>query len=224
MRLVVISDTHCQHEWLGDLEGDVLIHCGDSRNGFSRSAGDLESLDRWFGRQRFELILCIGGNHDFELESRVGQGKRVFENATYLQDASHEHRGVTFYGAPWTPDLPGWAFYLDTVGLRSKWAQIPRGTGVLITHIGPHGILDRNRLGRSFGCPALLDRLAAVRPRLHAFGHNHASAGTALVDGTLHVNAAMVDSQYQVARSPYLFDIQPDGRLAEVAARTRRPA
>ena len=213
MKLVLISDTHGRHGQLGTLAGDVLIHCGDSSDGFKRDPADLERLDQWFAQQKFGLILCIGGNHDFEIERRARQSAPVFENALYLQDTAVTHEGVVFYGAPWTPDLPGWAFYLPPEEFYNAWARIPAATDVLSTHIGPCGILDRNRSGRSFGCPELLARLAVVRPRLHAFGHNHASAGTAMVNGTLHVNAAMANSRYEICREPFVIDFDPTSTL-----------
>jgi len=211
MHIVIVSDTHCGHEELGILKGDVLIHCGDGCNGFKRDPEDVNRLDRWFSRQNFDVILCIGGNHDFEIERRARHGEVVFANATYLQDAAYKYGGVLFYGAPWVPILSGWAFYQDQEELRRKWEGIPEKTDVLITHTAPFGILDRDRHGHSLGCSELLDRLQVVRPRLHAFGHNHASAGTARVGQTLYVNASVVDSQYRIARRPFAFEMQDKG-------------
>ncbi len=56
----------------------MLIHCGDSGNGFTRHASDVDRLDDWFGRQAFDRILCIGGNHDLEMQARAEQGGPVF--------------------------------------------------------------------------------------------------------------------------------------------------
>jgi Icc-related predicted phosphoesterase len=207
VHLVIVSDTHTRHEELGRLCGDVLIHCGDGCDGFQRNREDLERLDDWFGRQQFERILCIGGNHDFLIEERVARGERVFQNAIYLQDEPHEFRGVRFYGSPWTPELIGWAFYLDAGGLRSRWSLIPEDTDVLITHTAPRGVLDRNSSGRHCGCPDLAKRLERLRPRLHCFGHNHASAGSIRTADTLYVNASVVNRRYEVARGPFELDL-----------------
>jgi len=54
----------------------------------------------------------------------------------------------------------------------------------------------------------LLDRLPTIRPRLHVFGHNHASAGAVRIGPTLHVNASMVNSQYEIARKPIEIDLE----------------
>jgi len=208
VRIVIISDTHNLHEELGVLRGDVLIHCGDGLNGFKPSARDVEDLDEWFGRQQFDRIFCTGGNHDFALETRVDDAKRpIFSNADYLQDDTRRYGGLTFYGAPWTPELQGWAFYLPYDAMRAKWDLIPDQTDVLITHTPPMHVLDENRHGRHCGCPELERRLVDLKPRIHCFGHIHASGGTLNLRGTTFVNASMVNSQYRIARRPYQFDL-----------------
>jgi predicted phosphodiesterase len=203
MRIVDVGDTHGKHDELGILEGDVLIHCGDFCDGFRKSPSDVDGIDAWFARQQFECILCIGGNHDFAAAERLRLGLPVFRNAVWLQDTSHVYRGVTFYGAPWLPHLQGWAFYMTPGELQEKWSMIPDGTDVLITHTPPFGILDRPRSGNvSCGCPDLLKQLEVVRPRYHVFGHIHASAGIYEGEHTTFVNAASVDSSFDIARVP----------------------
>jgi len=208
MRLVVVSDTHARHEDLGSLEGDVLIHCGDFCNGLLKDPRDLEGLDFWFGKQRFELVLCVGGNHDFVAEDRVRNGESVFRNAVWLQDTAHVHQGITFYGSPWLPHLRDWAFYLPPEELRDKWSMIPDHTDVLITHTPPFGILDQPRSRQVHcGCRHLLERVDVVKPRFHLFGHTHASAGLQENGFTTFVNASLVDRRYRVARSPVRLDL-----------------
>jgi predicted phosphodiesterase len=84
LRIVIISDTHGKHAELGDLSGDVLIHCGDFCNGYMNDGHSLSEIDDWFGEQAFDLILCVGGNHDFAAELRHASGMSVFRNAIYL--------------------------------------------------------------------------------------------------------------------------------------------
>ena len=207
MKLVIISDTHGLHEEIGTLRGDVLIHCGDSGNGFTRQASDVDRLDDWFGQQAFDRILCIGGNHDFEMQARAERGALVFRNAEYLQDQAYEYRGVRFYGSPWTPELVDWAYYLDDDELQDRWELIPDAVEVLITHTPPFGVLDRNSSGRNCGCPELQRRLLNLHPRIHCFGHIHASAGTTSMNGTTFINASMVNRRYEVARAPVEIEI-----------------
>ncbi len=208
MRLVVISDTHGQHTQLGRLERDVLIHCGDFCDGFRKDPRDVEAIDAWFAEQEFERILCVGGNHDFAVEGRVAQGRPVFENAVWLLDETHVHRGVKFFGSPWVPHLQGWAFYISDEGMRAKWSLIPDDTDVLISHTPPYGIMDQPRSRRVHcGCPHLLERVEAVKPRYHLFGHNHASAGVHEAGSTTFVNASVVDRGFDVARDPVVLEI-----------------
>ena len=205
MNIVIISDTHGKHQSLGTLAGDVLIHCGDVSLSGSETSSDIENLDRWFSRQAFRLILCIGGNHDFELEQRTARKAPIFRHATYLVDQAVAFEGVRFYGAPWVPELRQWAHYQDPLSLARKWAAIPEATDVLVTHTPPFGILDRSTSGKQCGCPMLRERLKALRPRLHCFGHIHASAGMEVREGTAFVNASMVDRNYNVVRQPHVF-------------------
>lgn len=172
MRIVIVSDTHTEHEQLGRLRGDVLIHCGDSANGFKRSPDDVRLLDDWFGQQDFDRILCTGGNHDFAMEDRSRAGTSVLRNAEFLQDRSVHYRGVHFYGAPWTPELAGWAFYLPSHEMREKWALIPESVDVLITHAAlwhpgsqsRRPLLWLPRPGRAIAGPAPADSLFRPRP------------------------------------------------------------
>jgi predicted phosphodiesterase len=207
MKIIIISDTHMQHEKLGVLRGDVLIHCGDSGLGFHHSDADVDGLDEWFGRQEFDRILYVGGNHDFAIEKRAQNGHQVFRNAVYLEDAPLQYRGVNFYGAPWIPELGGWAFHRSTPEIRDRWELIPAGTDILITHTPPHNILDLNSRGKACGCPALRKRLSDLRLRVHCFGHVHTGGGILSLCDTTYVNASLVNSQYELKRKPYEVDI-----------------
>ena len=203
MNISIISDTHGQHEKLGILSGDVLIHCGDMFNLFSRDDDEMEKIDEWFGRQNFELILCTGGNHDIGLERRAGSSTRPFRNAVYLQDRAYVHGNVKFYGAPWTPKLAGHAFFKNGPGLREAWSRIQQDTDVLITHTPPANMLDRSSRGLKLGCTFLSEVLPGISPRIHCFGHVHASAGSREIDGTLYVNASSVRGNYELANVPW---------------------
>ena len=125
MRVVVVSDTHGRHEEYGVLEGDVLIHCGD---GSESSNESVEALDEWFGRQRFEQVLAVGGNHDFKLLERTRAGARAFHHARFLVDETVEIGGLRFHGSPWIPGLIGWAFFAKNEVLAARWALIPANT------------------------------------------------------------------------------------------------
>lgn len=214
MRLVIISDTHGRHSELGRLSGDILIHCGDFEDMFQRNGDVLGNVDRWFAKQHFEHIICIGGNHDRTLEYCGAKRAQPFRNATYLQDEEFSFRGRRFYGAPWVPDLPNHAFYAGDAALRAAWAAIPPDVDVLVSHTPPAGILDVSSRGRALGCRHLTDRLAQVRPALHCFGHVHASAGQRVIGETTYVNASSVDSSMTIAHAPVVIDLPEKGACA----------
>lgn len=209
MKIVIISDTHGQHAELGALEGDVLIHCGDFTFGRQRQAQATDALDAWFARCNFQHILCTGGNHDFLADEAAAGGARVFRHAHYLRDQALVLDGVKFYGAPWVPELAGWAHYRTDAELLEDWARIPGDTDVLITHTPPLGILDRNSSGKACGCPYLRDAVNVLRPQLHCFGHVHASAGVMRAGDTTYVNASVVNKRYEVKRAPIEVNVVP---------------
>ena len=201
---MIVSDTHERHDEYGVLEGDVLIHCGD---GSESSASSVEQLDAWFERQRFSHVLAIGGNHDYELLRRVRKQEPVFRHARFLLDETVELEGLRFYGSPWVPRLFGWAFFAKDETLAQRWAAIPEDTDVLITHTPPAGILDQDRGGFGHGCALLRERLTQLAPRIHCFGHVHASGGVREEPPTIFVNASAVTHAQPQLRAPFVLDL-----------------
>jgi Icc-related predicted phosphoesterase len=114
--------------------------------------------------------------------------------------------GIKFYGAPWIPELIDWAFFKDSASLQDAWSRVPDDADVLITHTPPYGVLDQNSRGRHCGCKSLRGRISQVRPSLHCFGHIHASAGVAHLEGTTFVNASIVDRSYKPVRGPVVLN------------------
>src|SRR5262245_49164674 len=188
MRIVCISDTHARHHLSEVPDGDILIHGGDlTRHG---SLEDVEDFDRWLGTLPHRHKIVIAGNHDFCFQNQPAEARARLTNALYLEDAGCEIEGLKFYGSPWTPIFYDWAFMLPDAELAAKWALIPPGVDVLITHGPPHGILDWTNRGEHAGSLTLLHRVYEVKPRLHIFGHIHEAAGRAESDGTIFLNAS----------------------------------
>ncbi|MEM6604460.1 MAG: metallophosphoesterase [Pseudomonadota bacterium] len=209
MQLTIIADTHGDHEALGSMSGEVLIHCGDVLNLFNEPWNDLvlERIDAWFGRQEFDLILCIGGNHDVELQRLSASGHKPFENAHYLEGEEYTFEGVKFFGAPWVPHLQGHAFFVEDDSLAEKWEHIPGDVDVLITHTPPYGIMDTSSAGLVLGCPHLSRKLAQLNPGVHCFGHVHKGSGVEKRDNTTFINAALVNRDYKICRRPFIVEI-----------------
>ena len=176
MRLVLISDTHGLHDRLEIPDGDILIHAGDMSN--VGEVDEIRDFADWFASCPHKHKLIIAGNHDFLFESEPAKARSLLRNCVYLQDSESVIGGLRFYGSPYTPRFFDWAFNQDRGPVSAaRWAKIPAGIDVLITHGPPFGILDRNHLGLFTGCRDLLDAVQRVRPRLHVFGHIHEGAG-----------------------------------------------
>ncbi|MEO0476851.1 MAG: metallophosphoesterase family protein [Planctomycetota bacterium] len=203
-----IADTHRRHREVEIPECDILIHCGDLCSFRQHDRETIQDIDQWFAEQPVEHVLCVAGNHDFELEK---DGFR-FDNAELLTDRYIELEGLKIYGTPWCPDLSGFAFYRPDLGLKKAWRKIPAGLDILVTHTPPWGILDLpSSQSRHLGCQHLLAELDRINPRIHAFGHIHASAGERVQDGTCYINAAVVGGREMAVRNlPTLKSIEPE--------------
>src|SRR5262245_50492496 len=188
MRIVCVSDTHGRHHLTEVPDGDILIHGGDlTRHG---KLEDVEEFNDWLGTfpHRHKLVIC--GNHDWCFQREPAAARARLTNAIYLEDAGCEIEGLKFYGSPWTLLFYDWAFMLSEPELAAKWALIPPGVDVLITHGPPYGVLDRTVHNELAGSRTLLDRVREVKPRLHVFGHIHEAAGRARIDGITFLNAS----------------------------------
>ena len=203
----VVADTHRKHRELAIPACDILIHCGDFCSFQNDDQRVLDDVDSWFAEVPAKHIVCIGGNHDFLLQSRQFR----FSHATFLEDRRIEIEGLTLYGSPWCPDLVNFAYYADDDQLKERWKKIPQGVDVLITHTPPYGLLDLPTSGSiHLGCPHLLAELDRVRPKLHVFGHVHASHGTQQGPFTKSINAAIVGgSDFEVRHTPTTISLRP---------------
>lgn len=217
MRLVCISDTHMAHRGFSLPDGDVLIHAGDATS--SGVSGEVERFLDWLGSQPHPHKILIAGNHDWLFQRHPDMAAQLlakYPGITYLQDSGVEIGGVKFWGSPWQPWFCDWAFNLPRKGqgLRNVWNLIPVDTDVLITHGPPHGILDQVTGSLDFsgqaehlGCEELLTRLAAVKPRVHIFGHIHGSYGVARSRITTYINACTCTEQYRALNRPIAVDL-----------------
>ncbi|MDF1739592.1 MAG: metallophosphatase domain-containing protein [Verrucomicrobiales bacterium] len=216
----IVADTHRQHRALTIPECDILIHCGDFCSFEREDAATLEDADIWFAEVPAKHVVCVGGNHDFMLQSREFR----FAHATFLEDSGIEIEGLSIYGSPWCPDLSGFAYYADEDQLIERWRQIPTGVDILITHTPPYGFLDVPSSGDvHLGCPHLQDELQRIQPQLHVFGHVHASHGTHVDGGTQFVNAAVVGGRnFEVRHNPTAVTLNPAAEQGGGGQATKR--
>lgn len=215
MKILAISDLHGQIDVLDTVpECDVLIIAGDS---FPYEQHDLAFQERWAKQdfaeklhsleQRAKHIIGIGGNHDYALQDHRIANKLPW---TYLKDSEVTIEGVKFYGTPWVPNLPRWAFHASDTAMYHCYGAIPEDTDVVISHGPPFGIADLSseRFGKQrCGHPAVNEMLDRVRPQLFVCGHIHESHGHhQFVGGELLVskwvpvvNVAYLDDYYRPA-------------------------
>ena len=190
-RIAFVSDTHMLHGKLklpSDL--DLLVHAGDFTNG--GSPAELEAFGAWCRARPFPVI-CVAGNHELgldspERESRERARHHYLRGVTYLQEERHVVDGIRFWGSPRVPRIGDWAFCYDRDDRERWWRNVPE-CDVLITHGPPLGILDIED-GEHLGCWALREAVFRVKPKIHVFGHIHASYGMAIRDGVLFINAS----------------------------------
>ncbi len=172
---------------------------------------------RWLLELPAPVIACAG-NHDL-----------IFERApwmiptdlpwTYLEDSVTTFNGYKIYGSPWQPTFgSGWAFNLDELQLKHKWASIPYDTDILLLHGPPHGYGDLveplivDTEGPNLvhvGSPSLTEKIKLVKPKLCMFGHIHPAFGRYQLDETILINAALVDSSYAPTHSIIVVEL-PD--------------
>ncbi|KAE8376625.1 Metallo-dependent phosphatase-like protein [Aspergillus bertholletiae] len=104
-------------------------------------------------------------------------GIRLLDEGTHcltLQNGA----SLTLYASPYTPSFGGWGFQYDP----HEGHEFAIGTvDLVMTHGPPRGVLDMPVSGPRAGCEHLFERVARSKPRMHCFGHIHASWGAKLV-------------------------------------------
>ena len=218
MKITFISDTHNKHKQVTSSlpGGDLLIHAGDiSSMGYKH---EIQQFCKWFnGLENYTIKTFIAGNHDFGFEQEPEMTKEVvgsYKDIVYLQDSFlgygvDTENYVKIYGSPWQPEFHNWAFNLPKDGweLEQKWDDIPEDTDILITHGPAFGYLD-TVIGRyeNLGCELLVNRIKKIKPKIHVCGHIHSGRNIVFDDGTLYINASVLDEQYQYTQKPITID------------------
>lgn len=204
-RIVAIADTHLYHEDLPELPaGDILIHAGDLLQ-----RGDLEELERglsWLESLPHPHKILVAGNHDVCFEKHPVEARAMVpDSILYLEDSEAEVLGLRIYGSPWQPAYNEWGFNLPRgEQLAAKWAMIPEGIDVLITHGPPAGYGDKEFVPGRGGCKDLLGAIDRARPKLHLYGHIHHAGGCWARQGMVLANVTTWESE----RAASVFDIE----------------
>lgn len=229
-RFVCLSDTHSKVDSTEPYaRGDVLLHAGDWS-----STGTLNENKKFVAMiqaSSYAERVVIAGNHDITMDhefykrshSRFHYRKRQDEVAAralvteapglhYLEDSGVDVFGHSIYGSPHQPEFCDWAFNLGrkSAEIAAKWAAIPTGVDVLLTHGPPkhHGGLCRD--GFDAGCEILYEEVVdRIRPRVHVFGHIHEAYGVTCQPGceTVFMNASTCTLRYQPSNPAIVFDL-----------------
>jgi Icc-related predicted phosphoesterase len=206
MRIVLISDTHGLHTELQVPDGDILIHAGDIC--MTGGIPEVSNFNIWLGTLPHRHKIIIAGNHDFSFEKEARASRKELTNGRYLQDSFVMCEGLKIYGSPWQPWFYDWAFNLERgAEIKKKWDLIPEDVDILVTHGPPFGILDTASDGQSVGCKDLLERVAMIKPKIHAFGHIHPAYGEVEKDGIKFANCSVCNADYKAINSPIIIDL-----------------
>ena len=199
MMIDAISDLHGHYPKLEG--GDILIVAGDLTARDLRD--EYLHFCRYIRHSGYKKIIVIAGNHDNLMQKEpefflsndqvsylCDSGTQIFyddsdplkldENALRLEDITRPKlKSLKIWGSPWTIKFKGMnpacmAFTCDTEEeLAQKWALIPDDVDILVTHSPPYGIHDKTIQRKRVGSKSLYDRLIAIKPRVHVFGHIH---------------------------------------------------
>ena len=206
VRLVAVADTHLFHQGWAVPEGDIFLHAGDlCRRG---TAEELMDAAAWIRGLPHRHKVIVAGNHDFLFQEDPQAARSILgPELIYLEDKTAIVAGLRIHGSPWQPEFGGWAFNLPRgAPLAERWALIPEGLDVLITHSPPLGYGDTVHDDEHVGCADLLRRIREVKPRLHLFGHIHQDGGLWLDQGTSVVNVTAWEGE----RGATVIDVTPD--------------
>lgn len=203
MKTTLISDTHGLHNQLKLKGGDLLIHAGDvSARGTEE---EVLAFLTWFEVQPYKHKIFIAGNHDWFFESQSSEyiQSLIPNNVIYLNDSGVVIEDFKIWGSPVQPTFFNWAFNRERgVAIDKHWQLIPDNTNILITHGPPFGILDKTTRGEEVGCEMLLEKIDAIKPKIHVFGHIHEGYGQLEKGNTIFANAAILTVRYEFKNTP----------------------
>lgn len=221
LRVFATSDLHGHLEGLDPIGFDLVLIAGDivpAQFFVDKRQWLIESFVPWVKSYPQAQFVVIPGNHDMFARSERSLLDGV-DNLHFLIDESVELYGLKIYGTPWVPPIDGhWAFEgKDEENLRMKFAAIPQGVDILLTHTPPRikgkkidvSLQYRNG-SRPFGSVALTEAVKTKHPHLIICGHIHTGDHADTLIGlpkdvnyhTLVFNVSRIDEHYEIAYPP----------------------
>lgn len=212
-RVVCMSDTHGKHRKIRVPDGDIIVMAGDAAS-WGRLSGLWDFFD-WFAELPHEHKIVVAGNHDAIFEDNPDLARsRVPPGVQYLEAEGCEVEGLKIWGAPWAPRFAEtWqAFCLPRKKLKKKWAQMPKGLDISISHGPPSGVgktifSSVGGGGRDVGDDALREAILEKQPRLHVCGHVHVWHGAGTIGKTKVISAPICNIGHEIVKSPIVVDL-----------------
>ncbi len=214
MRFGAVGDIH------GDFEALARVMARHPDAPFWVSVGDVASADGDYPGPAAPLYFIKGNNEDFDILEKLRSGDADIPGLHYLPNGTRQEiDGVTVAALGGT-FAPTWytspAAHLPHPGRPSPHAARPvrddkrrhlvheeveacqamRGIDLFLTHEAPRPFVVATSRGRvDAGKTPINEVLAAMRPRLHLFGHHHRFA-EAIRQGVPSVGLDLVTRSY----------------------------
>jgi predicted phosphodiesterase len=210
VRIVAVSDLHGQLPTIPPC--DLLLVAGDicplADHSEEAQRAFLEGpFSVWLERAPARAIAGVAGNHDLIAEEQPALPAGL--PWTYLCDSAAELQGLRIWGTPFAITYGDWAFMESDDELEQRFAEIPAGLDVLLTHGPPFGVLDRALRGADTGSRALRRAIIRARPQVAVFGHIHEQHGEDRLGATRCLNISLLDARYAVRHAPVVFELDP---------------
>ncbi|MCX8515129.1 MAG: metallophosphatase domain-containing protein [Burkholderiales bacterium] len=204
MKIVCISDTHCQHQQIALPAADMIIHAGDfTMNG---TLAQINQFFTWFSALDYKYKLVVAGNHDSGMEQHR-DSIIIPDNVIYLENEARVIAGIKIWGSPISTPFFNWAFMWPLKQRQQLYKQIEDDVDIIVNHGPPLGTLDCTFNGINTGCPELFKAIERVQPKYCIFGHIHERYGTAQIGATKCVNVACLNRHYVSANAPTIITI-----------------
>jgi len=205
-RIVIISDTHDRHDFIGTIpHGDVLLHCGDilmTSRFFTidNAKQKLKDFNSWLQTLPFKKdnIFIIGGNHDLYIETLgYEQMKQILINGTYLENEKFYIGNLSCYATPLSSGKSANKAFQSKEFKKKTIESVPDKVDILITH------------GHCADLETIVDH------KIHIWGHAHSAYGIRLpgeylrneIIQSLSICAPIMDKHYNLSHLPIILDV-----------------
>jgi Icc-related predicted phosphoesterase len=209
MRILHLGDVHGdmnQLRGISEIDFDVVVSTGDFLPSKFMYYGDIDRVSLLLIEKQYQFDFCkanrvrileafkgkpvlyVMGNHDFIYLEECG-----FSSFIRLDKSAITILDKKFYGFSEVNVFTNkfWNFETDEPILDDIVNNIDEDTDVLVTHMPPYKILDRNRGFYNCGNKTLRTKVESMILAAHLFGHIHEADGVAYRCFTLFSNAGI---------------------------------